>query len=232
MSDRVIFVTGASRGIGNVIFKNLKKENYIVYGISKTKNSDKSIYKCDITNYKDLKNIIEKIIVKHGSIHCVVNNAGIVSKTKINKMSNAEWDRIIKVNLYGVFYLTKIISNHFIDMNKGKIINISSIAGNAHSKTASVAYTASKAAVNGLTRQLAYDLAKYNIQINSICPSQTMTDMLKNSVEKRILDNLVKENPSRRLLEPKEIFSLVRFLISDDSNYINGACININGGLI
>lgn len=231
MSSNIgVLITGASRGIGQAIFKKLEKENYDVVGIA-TQSKGEKILGCDISDINELKLTLDKIKERR-KISIIINNAGIVNDNTITNMDMDDWYNIFNVNFFAPVFIIRSFIDQMILNRFGKIINISSIAGRLYSKTASAAYTSSKYALNGLTKQIAFDYAKYNIQTNSICPSQTMTEMLSKNVSKDKIKYLEDENPSRRLLETSEIAELVYFLISSKVTYLNGTCIDLNGGIL
>lgn len=230
-TDKVVLITGATKGIGEAIFKKLSSYDGITaVGISKSEEQDR-IYKCDLASFDAIDDVIEKITGRFGAVDILVNNAGIATNTPFCDISKKEWNLIMDTNLNSCFYLSQKVLPDMVSKREGKIINIASIAGRLHSKTASVSYTTSKAALIGMTRQLAVEFAQYNIQINAICPSQTLTDMLLNNCTQEKLDELAANNPSKRLLNPEEVANLVEFLIQDKVNYINGSCLDMNGGI-
>lgn len=226
--SKVALITGASKGIGLEIAKVFKENSYIVAGLSLGGGPD--LYKCDIRNENQVKDTLKKVKKDLGEISILVNNAGIVSFSNIEEMPFSEWSNVFDTNITGPFNLCKYVLPDMKKNNYGKIINISSIAGLTYSKSASVAYTASKHALNGFTQHLAAEYAKYNININAICPSQTKTRMLDH-LNANVIKNLENKNPKGRLLFPNEIARMALFLANDECNYMNGAMIPITGGL-
>lgn len=221
--NKIAIITGGSKGIGKSIIELFEKNDITCYDFSRTNG-------IDVTNEIAVNIKVNSIISSHGKIDILVNNAGIISTTDILDMDVEEWRNIIDVNLTGAFICTKAVIKNMKENKYGKIINISSIAGTDRSKVASIAYTASKHGLIGLTRQLSLYYAKYNININSVAPSQTLTDMLKDNLTERKIELIMDEVPAKRLLEPEEVAKTVLFLSSDESSYINGETININGG--
>lgn len=217
---RNILVTGHSRGIGKSIFEEfVQREDVNIFGISSKE--------CDLSCHKNITNKIKEI----GRIDVLINNAAIVSQKSIMDITLEEWNRLISINLTAVMLLCKEVLPSMIKNNYGKIINIGSIAGLDKSKTASFAYTVSKYGIVGLTKQLSFEFAKHNININCVCPSQTRTEMLIKNVPTEKLKELEENNPSKRLANPSDISKLVYFLSTDGADYINGECIKVCGGL-
>ena len=158
----------------------------------------------------------------------MINNAAINFCKPIEDISLNEWDSVIKTNLTSYFY---IIQKCLPLMKRGgKIVNVSSIAGRNKSLVSGVHYTSSKAGLIGLTRQLSQELGPKGININCVCPSQTLTPMLKNSMTAKQINKLKDQIPLRRIAEVKEIVKPILFLCSEDASYIHGACLDINGG--
>ena len=217
---RRVLVTGHSRGIGKSIYEEfLSNEDADVIGLSSKE--------CDLRNPSEIKEFFSSV----GPVDVLVNNAGIVSKKDILSISIEEWNDIINVNLRSMMVLCQCALPHMISQRYGKIVNIGSIAGLDKSRTASFAYTVSKYGVVGLTKQLAYEYAKHNININCVCPSQTSTEMLLDNLPDETLDELKRVNPSRRLASPEDVSSVVHFLTGENAGYISGECIKVAGGL-
>ena len=226
MSENLIAViTGASQGIGKTIFELFQERNITSIGVSRYIQEGEHTRRCDIRDGLAVHNLFFEIIDTYGKIDILVNNAGIVSNNDILDLPLYEWENIIETNLTGAFLCCKYSINHMKIRRFGKIVNISSIAGGFRSSTASVAYTCSKYGLIGLTRQLALHYAKDNININCVCPSQTLTPML-NNINKEQIDKI----PAGRLATTYDIAKAVYFLCSDDASYLHGAIIDVNGG--
>lgn len=225
--EKISIVTGSSRGIGYAIKSLFEKKGIRVIGISKH-GTNKGDLKCDVTNENQVIKLFEYIKNKYGKLDILINNAGIVKKTKFTNISLREWNEVLSVNLAGVFLCTREALKIMQKQQNGKIVNISSIAGRFRSISAGIHYTCSKYAVIGLTKQLAFEYAPYNININCVCPSQTRTDMIK-KLSKNKINEIIMNIPMHRLAEPKEIAEVVFFLVSESSSYINGAAIDVNG---
>lgn len=232
MSDikRVAVATGAARGIGKVISDLFVDRGITAIGVSRHIELSGTTRQCDIRDEAAVKALFAELIDTFGHIDILVNNAGIVTHGDILETSFEEWENVIRTNLTGAFLCCKHILKHMKERRYGKIVNISSIAGRFRSSMASVAYTCSKYGIVGLTRQLALHYAKYNININCVCPSQTRTPMLVQNISQERIDTLVSEIPAGRLAEPDDIAEVVYFLSTDATSYINGAVIDVNGG--
>lgn len=228
-NDKYALVLGGSRGIGKCLVENLIKFGCTVY-YTQTKDSENEyIYKYNAKNPDMIKYIYEDIEKKGIILDFVINNLGIGSSKRIETISLNDLQRIQNINLNSYFLSCKYAINIMKKYNKGKIINVSSIAGRNKSLTAGADYTITKYGIIGLTKQLAHEVSKYNIYINAICPSHTKTDMISglNIIEKqKVINNI----PLKRLAEPIDIIKPILFLCSNLSSYITGSCLDINGG--
>jgi len=230
-SGRIAVIVGGSRGIGKEVVENLIKSGAIVYNFSRSKPENESVrhFTCDISKEKDVSLAIKKL-EKLEKIDFFIHAAGINKCEPIKNLSVADWRNVMSVNLDSYFLFSQCISEKMKKNNFGKIICISSIAGRSKSVVSGVHYTASKAALIGFTRQLSQELASYNIGANVVCPSQTMTDMLSESMTKEQIKELEKKIPIGRIASPNEIAQPILFLCSSAASYISGAAIDINGG--
>ena len=216
--NKDVLVVGSSRGIGKGIFDEFKSNGAKVLGI------DSSI--CDISCESQIDTYFKAI----NNIDILINVAAINHTKKIEDINIEEWDDVLDVNLRSFFY---IIKKTLKVMPRGsKIVNVSSIAGRHRSLVSGVHYVSSKAGIIGLTRQLAYELGSKNINVNVVCPSQTMTDMLKKSMSEKELEHLSKKIPLKRIASVREQVYPVMFLCSEEASYITGAVLDVNGGQI
>ena len=235
--EKVAVVTGGASGIGlattkkllsegaNVIILDLKMDEEIINSLGET-----ALYlKCDVSNEENVKNCIEEIIKKFDHIDYLVANAGIGgSASKPHEVSMDEWNKVISVNQTGIFLLNKYVINEMLKNGKGAIVNTSSMYGLVGSTT-SFAYSASKGAINQMTRSLALTYARDNIRVNAIAPGYVDTPILS-MVPDNIKEAMGNELPIGRLGKDTEIANLICYLLSDDASFITGAIIPIDGG--
>ena len=240
MKDKVILVTGANRGIGLNIIQRLNNDGYTVIGTSRTndganiisqeiKSNDGKGLKMDVTNQESINSAIKNIQDEYGSLYGLVNNAGITNDNLLMRMTEEQWLSVIETNLTSIYRVTKSIIKDMMKAREGRIVNIGSIVG-MMGNTGQSNYSASKSGLLGFTKSLARELSSRNINVNSISPGFIDTDMTKDLSDDQI-DNLSKNIPLGRIAESSEVSSVVSFLLSDDSSYITGENINVNGGL-
>ena len=229
---KTAIVTGGSSGIGLAIVELFRQKGITTISVSRHQYSSEHHIQCDVSDKKSVKVLINKVIKDYQHIDILVNNAGISSEGDIKEISLNEWNEVMRINLTGTFLCSKYALIHMQERKEGKIVNIASIAGRHRSVTASVAYTCSKYGIIGLTKQLALHYAKQNININCVCPSQTLTPMLIDNLPEERIKELEDNVPAKRLAKPKEIAEAVYFLASDASSYIHGTCLDVNGGLL
>ncbi|MBO5398290.1 MAG: 3-oxoacyl-ACP reductase FabG [Clostridia bacterium] len=240
MENKVILVTGASRGIGRAIAKELALEGNIVianYNKSTEKaqelknelqreNIEIDLYKADVSKRTEVENMIDYIIQKYKKIDVLVNNAGIDLVKLFTEVTDDDWNYVINNNLYSVFCVSQAVSKHMINAKSGLIINISSIFGQIGASCESI-YAVSKAGIDGLTKSLAKELSLSNIRVNSIAPGLIDTEM-NNDLSEEDIKNVELEIPLKRIGKTEEIAKTVKMLIECD--YITGQVIAVNGG--
>ena len=216
MKNKVVVIVGGSKGIGEGLYNAFIDRDCVVHSISR-KN-------CDITSPDQIDSYFDRL----DKVDILINNAAINYCKPIEEISLNEWNGVIDTNLTSYFY---IIKKCLPKMDRGsKIVNVSSIAGRSKSLVSGVHYTSSKAGLIGLTRQLAQELGPKGININCVCPSQTLTPMLKRSMTDEQLSDLESNIPLRRVAQVSEVVKPILFLCSDDASYIHGACLDVNGG--
>lgn len=235
--EKVAVVTGGASGIGlattkkllsegaNVVILDLKMDEEIINSLG-----ENVLYlKCDVSNEENVKNCIEEIIKKFDHIDYLVANAGIGgSASKPHEVSMDEWNKVISVNQTGIFLLNKYVINEMLRGGKGAVVNTSSMYGLVGSTT-SFAYSASKGAINQMTRSLALTYARDNIRVNAIAPGYVDTPILS-MVPDNIKETMGNELPIGRLGKDTEIANLICYLLSDDASFITGSIIPIDGG--
>ena len=244
MEKRTVLVTGASRGIGKAIATLFAENNYNVlinynkseeeamdlYNNLKSKGYSVDVYKADVSKKEEVNMMINYCIGKFEKIDVLINNAGISKTNLFTDISYEEWDEVMATNLNGVFYTTKKALQYMIPEMSGKIINISSIWGMVGGSF-EVHYSASKAAVIGMTKALAKELGPSNIQVNCIAPGVIQTDML-NNVSQETLEILREETPLMKLGTVEDIAHTALFLANENANFITGQVISPNGGFV
>ena len=239
LKENNIIVTGATGGIGNSIIKKLYDAgaNILATGTKnekleelKKKFQNIQILKFDISEINNLENFIEDATKKFGGkLDCMVNNAGITKDNLAIRMSIDEWEKVIDVNLTSTFLISKFAIKKMLKNKKGKIINITSVVGHT-GNLGQTNYTASKAGIVAMSKSLAIEYAKKNINVNCISPGfikTAMTDKLDEKYKEAIISKI----PSARLGEPDDIANAVLFLCSNQSSYINGETLHVNGGM-
>ena len=239
LKNKNIIVTGASGGIGNSIVQNLYENgaNILASGTKEEKLNDlKSkfknikILKFDISKIEQIENFINDATnMLNGNLDCLVNNAGVTQDNLAIRMSLDEWTKVIDINLTSTFLLSKFSIKKMIKNRSGKIINITSIVGHTGNLGQSN-YTASKAGIVAMSKSLAIEYAKKNININCISPGFIKTAMTE-KIDEKFKETIISKIPSARLGEPQDVANVVLFLASNQSNYINGETIHVNGGM-
>lgn len=241
--NKVAVVTGGSRGIGREIALEFAREgadvvvNYYSYdkgayevaNLIKNMGRKSLVVKADVSNYEDVSKMVEDIYREFEKVDILVNNAGVLINKPLLETSREEWDRVISVNLNGVFYTLKLFARRMAEDGGGSIINISSVAGYIPLINTG-AYSASKAGVIILTKQAAVELGPKDIRVNAICPGPVLTDMLLSEYTGEELEIRKEMMPLKRLGEPSDIAKLAVFLASDDAKYITGSVYEIDGG--
>ena len=239
LEKKNIIVTGASGGIGNAIIKklNIAGANILASGtrIEKLEELKKNfegikILKFDISQSDKIEEFIENATNElGGSLDGIVNNAGITQDNLAIRMRLDEWQKVININLTSTFLMSKFAIKKMLKNKSGKIVNIASVVGHT-GNLGQANYTASKAAIVAMSKSLAIEYAKKNININCISPGFIKTAMTDN-IDEKFKEVIVSKIPSARLGEPDDIANAVLFLSSDQSDYINGETIHVNGGM-
>ena len=236
MTKKNIFISGASRGIGQSMAIHFAKNNFNVVGTSRNNfNFDyesENLFpiKLDVTSRDDVKECFEELKSKNLLPNILINNAGITADQLFLRMTDDDWDKVINTNLNGTFNLTKVFLKNMIKNRFGRIINISSISG-LMGNPGQVNYSSSKAALNGFTRSLAKEVGSRNITVNCIAPGFIDTDMTSYLNENEKIE-ILKKIPLNKFGKPEDISKLAMFLISDEASYITGQTISIDGGLL
>jgi acetoacetyl-CoA reductase len=242
LKDKVAIVTGGSRGIGSAISKELAKQgvkivlNYNSNSEAAEKmvaeirelGSDAYAVQADVSIAADAEKLVSEAVNHFGRLDILVNNAGITRDSTFKKLSLEDWNKVIDVNLSSVYNTTSVALPHLLDSDAGRVVNISSIIGQAGG-FGQTNYAAAKAGMIGFTKSLALETAKTNLTVNAICPGFIGTEMVQ-AIPEKILEGIVAKVPKKRLGTPEEIGKGVVFLCKDGA-YITGQQLNINGGL-
>ena len=239
LKNKNIIVTGASGGIGNSIVKSFYDcgANILASGTRiekleelKTKFKNLKFLQFDISKTDQIENFIENASNElGGNLDCIVNNAGITQDNLAIRMSLDEWKKVIDINLTSTFLLSKFAIKKMLKNKSGKIINITSVVGHT-GNLGQANYTASKAGIVAMSKSLALEYAKKNININCISPGFIKTAMT-DKIDEKFKEIIISKIPSARLGEPEDIANAVIFLASNQSDYINGETIHVNGGM-
>jgi 3-oxoacyl-[acyl-carrier protein] reductase len=238
LENKNIIVTGASGGIGNSIVEKLNEcgANVLASGTRlekleelKSKFNNIKILKFDISQSDKIEEFINNAANELGGLDCIVNNAGITQDNLAIRMSIDEWKKVIDINLTSTFFMSKFAIKKMLKNKKGKIINITSVVGHT-GNLGQANYTASKAGLVAMSKSLAIEYAKKNINVNCISPGFIKTAMT-DKIDEKFKEVIVSKIPSARLGEPEDIANAVLFLASDNSNYINGETLHVNGGM-
>jgi len=235
MDKKVVLISGASRGIGAAIAIHLASLGYKVIGTARSefkfdKPSDNLIpLKLDITCRESIKDCAIKLKEQNLLPDILINNAGITSDQLFLRMKDDEWDNVLATNLTGTFNLTKAFIKNMIKNRYGRIINISSISG-LMGNPGQVNYSSAKAGLSGFTKSLAKEVGSRNITVNSVAPGFIETDMTS-FLDEGSKNTIIKDIPLNRLGSPEDVSELVAFLAGDESQYITGQTISIDGGL-
>lgn len=241
LSDRVAIVTGAGQGIGREVSLQLAQAGAKVVLIDVSDKvfdvlreirgfgGDGLAIKCDVSRWEDVRAAVNQVLDKFGRIDILVNNAGIYPFKPFTEMGEQDWDKVLDVNLKGVFNFTRAVLPRMIEQRRGKIINISSIAGSVVGFPNLVHYSASKAGIIGFTRALALETAQYGITVNAISPGPVETPGI-GVLSKEAYEQVRRAIPLGRFGKPEEVAYLVLFLASDKSDFITGQNIVIDGG--
>lgn len=243
MANKVAFITGAAGGIGTAIAEKLKSEGFnlalnvrtmrpqleeLVEKLS-DENCHVQVVLGDISNSEDCKRMVEEVIKEQGQIDVLVNNAGITRDKLVMQMSEADFEDVIATNLNGAFYLSKYVSRHMMKRRSGRIINMSSVVG-LHGNAGQANYAAAKAGMIGMTKSFAKEFASRNILVNAVAPGfieTPMTDNLTDDVKEKIKAGI----PLGTIGEPSDVANLTAFLAGEESRYITGQVISVDGGM-
>jgi len=243
LQDKVAIITGAGRGIGQATAVKFAREGAKVVvcdltpesveetlALCKETRGEAMGYAADVRDMKSLQGMVEATVAKWGRVDCLVNNAGIVADAQLKNMTEDQFDSVIDINLKGVFNCTKAVVDTMLAQQSGVILNSSSIVG-LYGNFGQTNYAASKFGVIGMVKTWARELGRKGIRANAVCPGYISTSILS-TIPDRVLKALEEKVPMGRLGKPEEIANTFAFLASDEASYINGAVIEVSGGLV
>ncbi len=239
MKNKTVIVSGGVQGIGKAIVTKLIEHGYFVviadvnpvekqFLIDEIGSDNFDLVQCDISKNKDVEFLFSRFVSKERSLDAIVNNAGVIRDNVIWKMPKIDMDMVIDVNLKGTWMMCKEAAKIMRSQKFGRIVNISSRAWLGNNRGQSN-YTASKAGIVGLTRVLALELGKYNVNVNAVAPGLIDTPLTKN-LPKNVLQSLIEAQPTKKMGTTKDIANAVFFLLSEESDFITGQIIHVDGG--
>ena len=238
LKDKVAIITGAAKGIGFSTAQRFAGEGAIVIladmNLESVKGAAAQIpsaqaYAMNVTDRASIQAVVDQVMQKHGRIDILINNAGITQDARLVKMTEAQFDAVIDVNLKGVFNCTQLIVPHMLEAKSGAIVNASSVVG-IYGNFGQTNYSATKFGVIGFTKTWARELGPKGIRVNAICPGFIATEMIK-AMPENILQDIERRSWLGRLGTPEEIASVYLFLASNEASFINGVALEVSGGI-
>ncbi|MDI9483952.1 MAG: 3-oxoacyl-ACP reductase FabG [Bacillota bacterium] len=243
LKDKVAIITGAANGIGaataeifaregaKVVVADFDRENgeKIAEQLNKG-GAEAFFFKVNVVDAENVQELMDKTLERFGKIDILVNNAGITADGWLVKMTEEQWDRVIDVNLKGVFNCSKLAAKIMMDQGHGVILNATSVVG-LYGNMGQSNYAATKFGVIGLTKTWAKELAPRGIRVNAVAPGYTMTSMM-DTVPEKLLESLKEKTPLKRLGQPEDIAYAYLYLASDEAAYVNGEILSVDGGLV
>jgi len=243
LENRVAIITGGAQGIGKSTVEKFLAEGakVAIWDIDENKGNefsgklkedgfDVEFFKVNVGDMNDVKNAVDKVVEKFGTVDILINNAGITRDSTLKKMTQEQWDQVINVNLTGVFNCTQTAAVVMVEKGYGKIINASSVVG-LYGNFGQTNYVASKAGVIGMTKVWAKELGRKGINVNAVAPGFIATEMVKAMPEK-VITMMEEKTPLGRLGKPEDIANAFLFLASEEASFINGATLSVDGGIV
>lgn len=240
---RIAVITGAGQGMGRATALRLAEEGLRVVvndlsidrlddtlSILGSRTPDPVPLVGDVTDQDQVVSMFDSVRDRVGTVDVLINNAGVLLPTRFLEIGESEWDLVVGVNLRATFLCMKAVVGGMIEQNWGRIVNMSSTAGKSVSTLGGAHYTASKAAVLGLTRAVAKETAGYGVTVNAVCPGLIDTEMTRLTISAQETRAYAQSFPIPRLGEPEEVADMIAFLVSDKAAYVTGASLDINGG--
>ena len=242
LKDKVAVITGAANGIGRAVAETFAREGARlmladlmeeelerVAAAIRQNGGEAQTFVCDVTDRSRVERLIAETAAQFGRLDIVVNNAGITADAQLVKMTEEQWDRVIDVNLKGVFNVAQAAARVMKEQGSGVILNASSIVG-LYGNFGQTNYAATKWGVNGMTKTWARELGKYGIRVNAVAPGMIATAMTE-KMPRHVLDMMAQKTPLGRVGTPQEVANGYLFLASDEASFITGAILSIDGGL-
>lgn len=241
LAEKVALITGGAQGIGKETAKRFLQEGASVVicdydeaaglaALEEFENEKADFFKVDVTDSAQIDEMVQAVADKHGRIDILVNNAGITNDGFLTKMTEGAWEKVIAVNLSGVFKCTKAVAPLMLKQGSGVILNASSVVG-LYGNIGQTNYAATKAGVIGLTKSWAKEFGPKGIRVNAVAPGFIETGMTA-AVPQKVLDFMKDKTPLKRIGKPEDIAAAYLFLASDEANYVNGAILSVDGGLV
>ncbi|RDW18958.1 3-oxoacyl-ACP reductase FabG [Oceanobacillus chungangensis] len=243
LQDKVAIITGAANGIGLEAASTFAKEGATVviadFNEEKGLDSERELsakgFTCkfiqvNVAERDSVNQLVDRTVREYGKIDILVNNAGITRDAMLSKMTLLEFQQVIDVNLTGVFHCTQAVLPSMVAQGKGKIISTSSVSG-VYGNVGQTNYAAAKAAIIGMTKTWAKELARKGINVNAVVPGFTETSMVQ-AVPDKVIDKMKEQIPMQRLGRPEDIANAYLFLASDESDYVNGHALHVDGGIM
>jgi 3-oxoacyl-[acyl-carrier protein] reductase len=238
LKDKVAIITGAAKGIGFTTAQRFAEEGAIVIladmNLESVKDAAAPIpnaqaYAMNVTDRASIQVVVDQVMQKHGRIDILINNAGITQDARLVKMTEAQFDAVIDVNLKGVFNCTQLIVPHMLEAKTGAVVNASSVVG-IYGNFGQTNYSATKFGVIGFTKTWARELGPKGIRVNAICPGFIATEMIK-AMPENILQDIERRSWLGRLGTPEEVANVYLFLASNEASFINGVALEVSGGI-
>jgi 3-oxoacyl-[acyl-carrier protein] reductase len=242
INNRVAIITGGAAGIGAATAIRFANEGakVVIWDLDENRGNELAkqltsqglsavFHKVNTSNYQEVESAAKQVFEAYGSIDILINNAGITRDATLKKMTPEQWQQVIDVNLTGVFYCAKIISDYMVEKGYGRIINTSSVVA-LYGNFGQTNYVATKAGIIGMTKTMARELGKKGVTVNAVAPGFIMTEMVAKMPE-NVIDMMKAKVPVARLGQPEEIASAYLFLASEEAAYINGTTLSVDGGM-
>jgi len=238
LKDKIAIITGAAKGIGFATAKRFAEEGAKVMiadisleavNAAAAQIPNAEAFVVNVTDRASIQTAVDRILERHGRIDILINNAGITQDARLIKMTEAQFDAVIDVNLKGVFNCTQLVVPHMLEKGKGAVVNASSVVG-IYGNFGQTNYSATKFGVIGFTKTWARELGAKGIRVNAVCPGFISTEMVK-AMPENVLQDIEKRSWLGRLGTPEEMANVYLFLASDEASYVNGVALEASGGI-